>query len=283
MRPTARGRGVRMPRTGKLLVSIFLGFLLVLSSASAETSNQHKKPKSRKPSKQQFVLPPAPVGPLPQVPLDQLPAAPPQVNFQNGRLSILAQNSTLGDILREVRKLTGASIEIPPNATERVVASLGPAPPRDVLAALLNGTSFNYVMVGSVTDPTALSSVVLSVRPAGAGTQTVAAVSQPTPVYSAPERTELGPGMRPGGFLPRVQPVTPQPANPQVASGDDNADEQDAEENDQDEADNQDQNGGTPQPNAGPKTPDQILQMLQKQQQQQQQQQPGQPPPNPQN
>ncbi len=271
-----------MPRTGKWLVSIFLGFLLVLPSAS-ETSNQHKKPKSRKPSKQQVVLPPAPVGPLPQVPLDQLPAAPPQVNFQNGRLSILAQNSTLGDILREVRKRTGASIEIPPNATERVVASLGPAPPRDVLAALLNGTSFNYVMVGSVADPAALSSVVLSVRPTGGGTQTVAQVSQPTPVYSAPERTELGPGMRPGGFLPRVQPVTPQP-NPQAANGDDSAeDSQDAEESDQDEADNQDQNGGTPQPNAGPKTPDQILQMLQKQQQQQQQQ-PGQPPqPNPQN
>jgi hypothetical protein len=280
MRPTARGDGgFTMPRRGKWLVSIFLGFLLVLPSASAETSNQHKKPKGRKASKQQVVLPPAPVGPLPQVPLDQLPAAPPQVNFQNGRLSILAQNSTLGDILREVRKRTGASIEIPANATERVVASLGPAPPRDVLAALLNGTSFNYVMVGSVADPMALSSVVLSARPAGGGAQTVAEASQPAPVYSPPDRTELGPGMRPGGFLPRVQPVTPQP-NPQAANGDDNADDQDAEDSDQDEADNQDQNGGTPQPNAGPKTPDQILQMLQKQQQQQ----PGPPPqPNPQN
>jgi hypothetical protein len=204
------------------------------------------------------------------------------VNFQNGRLSILAQNSTLSDILREVRKRTGASIEIPPNATERVVASLGPAPPRDVLAALLNGTSFNYVMVGSVADPTALSSVVLTARPAGGGTQTVANVSQPTPVFTPPERSEIGPGMvRPGGFIPRVQPVTPQP-NPQAANGDDNADEEDADDSDQDEAQSQDQGGGAPQPNAGPKTPDEILQMLQKQQQQQQQQ-PGQPPPNPQN
>ena len=88
--------------------------------------------KARKVLSQQSVLPPAPRGPLPQVPLDQLPAAPPQVNYQDGRLTIVAQNSTLGDILREVRKRTGASIEVPPSATERVVARLGPAPARDV-------------------------------------------------------------------------------------------------------------------------------------------------------
>lgn len=268
-----------MPSKGKWFISISLAMLLLLPSALAQTSSPQKNHKSRKAAKKQVVLPPAPVGPLPQVPLDQLPAAPPQVNFQNGRLSILAQNSTLADILREVRKRTGASIEIPASANERVVASLGPAPPRDVLAALLNGTSFNYVMLGSIADPAALSSVVLTSRPAAGGTQTVAA-AQPTPVYTPPDRTEFGPGMmRPGGFIPRVQSVPPQPT-PQAANGDESADDsQDADDSDQDEAEGQGQNGATPQPNAGPKTPDQILQMLQ--QQQQQQQQPPRPiPPN---
>jgi hypothetical protein len=264
-----------MPLTGKWLVSISVGLLLVLPSASAQTSRRHK---ARKMPAPQVVLPPAPRGPLPQVPLDQLPAAPPQVNYQDGRLSIVAQNSTLGDILREVRKRTGASIDIPTNATERVVARLGPAPARDVLATLLNGSSFNYVMVGSVADPATLSSVVLTSRPA-AGAQTVATVYQPAPVYSPPERTGLGPGMVPGGFVPKVPPVTPVPTSAQAANGDDSADDsEDADDSDQDEAQGQDQSGGTPQPNAGPKTPDEILQMLQKQREQQ----PGQPPqPNP--
>ncbi|MGB9073772.1 MAG: hypothetical protein WCC22_14125 [Terriglobales bacterium] len=270
-----------MPRTGKWLVSISLGLLLVLPSVSAQTSSRHK---TRKILSQHAVLPPAPRGPLPQVPLDQLPAAPPQVNYQDGRLTIVAQNSTLGDILREVRKRTGASIEVPPSATERVVARLGPAPARDVLAALLNGSSFNYVMVGSVADPAVLSSVALTSRPAAGGAQAVANVYQPSPVYTPPERTELRPGLgRPGGFVPPVaQTVPPQPGNPQAANGDDSADDsQDADDSDQDEAQGQDQNGDTPQPNAGPKTPDELMQRLQQQrlQQQQQQQQQGQPPP----
>jgi len=64
----------------------------------------------------------------------------------------VAHNSTLADVLRAVRKLTGAEMEIPPNATERVVADIGPGPARTVLAELLNGTHFNYVMV--VRQPT---------------------------------------------------------------------------------------------------------------------------------
>jgi hypothetical protein len=270
-----------MPRTGKWLVSVSLGLLLVLASASAQTSISHKarhKARKVKAPAPQMVLPPMPKGPLPQVPLDQLPAAPPQVDYQDGSLTIVAQNSTLGDSLREVRK----RIYVPPSATERVVARLGPAPARDVLATLLNGSSFNYVMVGSVADPAALSSVVLTSRPATGGVQTVANVSQPSPVYTPPARTEPGPGMgRPGGFVPPVaQAVPPQPGNPQAANGDDSADDsQDADDSDQEEAADKDQSGGTAPPNAGPKTPDEILQMLQ--QQKQQQGLPGPPPPNP--
>lgn len=270
-----------MPRTGKWLVSISVGLLLVVPSASAQTSTRHK---ARKVLNQQAVLPPAPRGPLPQVPLDQLPAAPPQVNYQDGRLTIVAQNSTLGDILREVHKRTGASIEVPASATERVVVRLGPAPARDVLATLLNGSSFNYVMVGSVADPAVLSSVVLTTKPAG-GAQTVAEVYQPSPVYAPPDRTELGLGrVLPNGYAPKVQPVIPVPANAQAAGGDDSADDsEDADDSDQGAAENQDQNVATPQPNAGPRSQEELLQILQQRRQQGQPGQPPQPPPNPPN
>src|ERR1700693_2080062 len=147
--------------------------------APAPTATRHHKShhKAQKP----LVLPPLPSGPLSQLPMDQIPPTPAKVSYQGGLLTISAQNSTLGEILRDVRKLTGASIEIPPGsgANERVVAHLGPGAPREVLAGLFNGTAFNYVMVGSNTDPTAVSSVVLTPKTPSAGeTQSAANVYQ---------------------------------------------------------------------------------------------------------
>src|ERR1700680_4921623 len=157
-----------MPRTRRwIALGILLAAPILIAQsalaenaapAAAKTAKQHHK--SHK-TREQLVLPPLPSGPLSQVPMDQIPATPAKVSFQGGLLTISAQNSTLGEILRDVRKLTGASIEIPPGsgANERVVAHLGPGAPREVLAGLFNGTAFNYVMVGSNTDPTAVSSV----------------------------------------------------------------------------------------------------------------------------
>jgi hypothetical protein len=102
----------------------------------------------------------------PAVPLrpEQMPATPPQVAFQHGLLIITAENSTLGDILRAVRNQTGAAVDVPGNATERVVGSFGPGPARDVLSSLLNGSHFNYVLLGSATNPDALEHVILTVK-----------------------------------------------------------------------------------------------------------------------
>jgi hypothetical protein len=204
--------------------------------------------------------------------MDQLPSQPPQVSYQQGMLTIVAQNSTLGDILRDVHKRTGASIDVPPNATERVATRLGPGPARDVLASLLNGSAFNYVMVGSASDPASLASVLLTMKPAGGATAPVANAYQPPQPYVVPVQAQTVP----------APVVTPQPATDEEAADA----ETDAEENaDQDQSQGQPNANGAPvqegtQPNAGPKTPEQILQMLQRQQQQQPQVQPGMPQPN---
>jgi hypothetical protein len=201
--------------------------------------------------------------PVPQVPapltMSQRPSAPPQVSYQNGLLTIVAQNSTLGDILREVHRTTGAAIDVPANATERVVTKIGPGPAREVLATLLNGSTFNYVMVGSASDPSSLATVMLTGRPAGAGGETAANVNQPPPQPYTPQQSLMAPGTGPGG-----QPVV------QPAAGDEEADAEEKDEEDpadEDQAQNQAQNGAVPapdgsQPNAGPKTPEQILEML---------------------
>jgi hypothetical protein len=216
--------------------------------------------------------------------MDQIPPTPAKVSYQGGLLTISAQNSTLGEILRDVRKLTGASIDVPPGSAvtgERVIAHLGPGAPRDVLAGLFNGTQFNYVMLGSSSDPTAVSSVVLTLKTSAAGeTQTAANQNNPGPM--PPNRFP-----QPQAF--NQQLVAPQPGNGQPgvgqaanAEGDDSKDEEQDNADADADADDQAQPGQPvqpgvdgnvqdqqvqPDPNAGPKTPEQILEMLRRQQQ----------------
>jgi hypothetical protein len=218
-----------------------------------------RQPKTHTP----FVLPAMPSGPLPQVPMDQLPSAPPQVTFRDGLLTIVAQNSTLGDILREVHKRTGATIDAPPNATERVATKVGPGPARDVLASLLNGTAFNYVMVGSTSDPSSLTTVVITAKPAGGPAGQVANNTYQPPPQFAQQVVQLAPGTGPGG------PVAAQPAGDEEADAEEpDADENADEEQDQDQADTTGAGAqNVAQPNAGPKTPEQILEMLRNRQQ----------------
>ena len=71
------------------------------------------------------------------------------VTFENGMLRIHAEKATLAQVLFEVQRQTHAEIAIPAGAEqEQVVADLGPAPARDVLAALLNGSAYNFIFVG---------------------------------------------------------------------------------------------------------------------------------------
>ncbi len=102
-------------------------------------------------------------------PLPSKPAPRLSVNLQNGRLTIWANKATLAEVLSEIRRQTGAEIPIPAEAgQDQVIANLGPAPARDVLTALLNGSRFNFILVGSDRDATQLKSVILSTRGEGA-------------------------------------------------------------------------------------------------------------------
>jgi hypothetical protein len=235
-------------------------------ASTTRTATRHHQPKPKK-AQLPPPLPSGPQGPVPQIPLDSIPAVAPQVNYQSGELTIVAPNSTLGDILRAVRKQTAAEIEIPPNANERVVTHLGPGPARAVVAELLNGSKFNYVLLGSASDATQLTRVVLVAKTSDAtGTNAQAQPQQPG--------ISLAPGL--AANMPPQQDVGSPDANDSEAavdeSVDDNADQNAAEAEQQQQAPGQDQ--------SGIKTPQQMLQEMQQRQlqMQQQQQQPGQPP-----
>src|SRR6202790_2746673 len=140
------------PLKSKFLVIVSLG-LLVAGPCYGERRHSTSHPVTATDDQ------PAPT--LPPPTLAQQPATPPEVSFQGGQLTISAQNSTLGDILKAVRAQTGATIDLPGTASERVIGHFGPGPARDVMTALLNGSHFNYVLLGSPTDPGALDRVIL--------------------------------------------------------------------------------------------------------------------------
>jgi hypothetical protein len=208
--------------------------------------------------------------------LAQQPANPPQVSFQGGQLTISAQNSTLGDILKAVRAQTGATIDLPGTASERVVGQFGPAPARDVLASLLNGSHFNYLLLGSSTDPNALDRVILMAKSGGS------AESNPQPPA---EQAYNQPVYRPAPPMAAPPPgstvtVEGQDAADSSDDADDSADSTDDATDDQtDQGDDQaaaDDQQAQPDGQQPVKTPEQLLQELQQRQQQiQQGAQPG--------
>ena len=244
---------------GLILCAAILGVGIVRPASAATTQrSQHKTKKPVPPPD----LPSGPTGPLQhQLPLDAIAAVAPQVTYQNSQLTIVAPNSTLADILRAVRKQTGAEIEVPA-APERVVTHLGPGPARAVVAELLNGSRFNYVLLGSATDNDLLTRVVLVAK----GSDVVGPPAGP----SLAEQQRLGIVPTP----PNSAQQEPTPDAPEAEATEDNADQ----EADQ-AAQEAEQQPPPPSDQPGVKTPQEMLQEMQQRQLLLQQQQPqGQPP-----
>jgi hypothetical protein len=176
----------------------------ILAASASITPTPHQEP----------IAQPAP----PSLTPEQAPPKPAQVSYEAGQLTIVAENSTLSDILSQVHARMGADIDLPASASgERIWVQLGPGPARKVLASLLGGTTLDYVIQASDSeaDPDGIRSVLLSPRtsaPAVARAITPAARPLP-PRLSDTERSRA--------ILNRIAPeartapeetVTPEPA-----------------------------------------------------------------------
>jgi len=152
--------------------------------------------------------PSAQINPVSFMPEPAKPESKVEVEYQDGRLRIMADNASLTEVLRQVQLKTGTEIVVPPAAAqELVVVSIAPAPVREALGALLNGSRFNFIMVSSDQNPAKLKRVILSFREAGV---------QPGITSSAPAVTENQPEAEPE---PAPQPETqaqPQEAPPSL-------------------------------------------------------------------
>ncbi len=254
----------RLKRAGVVLACAAALCLGIASAANAAARQTHHKTTKKQPAPLP-PLPSGPTGPVQPIPLDSMAPVAPQVTYQNEQLTIVAPNSTLGDILRAVRKQTGAEIEVPA-APERVVTHLGPGPAREVVAELLNGSRFNYVLLGSSANDAALTRVVLVPK---TGPDNV----------NPPNDASFAEPRQPGNMPPNIrqQPV----AEAEIQAADDNTDDAADQAAAEAEAEQQQQQAAQPpeQPQPGVKTPQELLQEMQQRQLQfQQQPNPGQPP-----
>jgi AMIN domain len=148
------------------------------------------------------------------------PRPPLQVSYQDGMLGVYANKVTLSEVLYAIQQRTGADISIPAGAEqERVVTELGPAPAAEVLARLLNGSKFNFLILNSVNDPRQLDRVVLSVRseinsvppPAPAANDDASSEDQLVAPPPAPPLPNPSPGPQPPPAGQQQQPPPPQP------------------------------------------------------------------------
>ncbi len=234
------------------------------STPPKSTATPHPKAHARR--KEGAHDPPAPPAPAIPPTLGQTSPTPPRVTYNDGQLTIIAQNATLSQVLLLVQSQTGASIEMPAGvSSERVVGQLGPGRPLDVLNSLLNGSKFNYIILGVTGNPGAVQKVILTTsKPVSTVNTAKNNVVQP-PEEPQEEEDDGEPEPQPGPQTPSPsqirnkpnmpgrmpQAVNPQPPEPQPTPN---------------------SNTDDTQPNSA-KTPEQLLQELQQMQQQQQQMQ----------
>jgi len=213
--------------SGILLRIAAIGLALGLGAGAwAQTPAALPSPRKTPPPKTKKSAPPkaqVPPQPEPQAAPPQ-PVAPPRpyemspvaplVTYQNGQLSITAPNSTLSSILSAVKARTGAQIDMPPDAAnDRVAVQLGPGNPRDVVASLLQGSRFDYIVLGSPNNPLELSQVILTAHQGAGGTgASTGGTSSSQPSQSAESRAN------PQQPLPRVAGGA---GRPEIASDDD--------------------------------------------------------------
>jgi hypothetical protein len=117
--------------------------------------------------------------------LFEQPPAPATVTAHPNELTVKADNSSLTQILHQVSSATGMRLD-GLGGDERVFGSFGPGVPREVLTTLLNGTSYNVVMVGDLPNG-APRELLLSHRASGGASPQPAASANQNQTHSGDE------------------------------------------------------------------------------------------------
>lgn len=120
---------------------------------------------------------------------------PATVLLNNGLLTVDANNSDLGQILKDIADVSGMSIDGSISSV-RVFGVYGPSNSREVLTDLLTGLGYNFMMVGATQEGTPRQ-LQLSLRNASATptpSSPAVADTHENPAVTAPDPDAPGPG-----------------------------------------------------------------------------------------
>jgi hypothetical protein len=113
-------------------------------------------------------------------------SAAPIAQVTDGKITIKANGQDLASVLESVRTATGFTVEMPSTIeSEPVFLNSGPTSVTEALVALLSGTNYNYIIVGSDQDPQTVKRLILTDRTGGSPATLVASTQTP-PVASQP-------------------------------------------------------------------------------------------------
>ncbi|HTJ29419.1 MAG TPA: hypothetical protein VL346_02915, partial [Acidobacteriaceae bacterium] len=204
-----------------LALAAFCGLPLLegQSTAAVHPAPVHKpvrhKRKAAKPAPEPA---PAPVAvqapPKPDWPAND-PSQPGHVKWDGSRLTITATNASLSQVLHEVSSATGLKVEgLDSSRDQRLFGNFGPAPARDVLNEILEGSGYNVILLGDRGAGNPRELLLATQRPGvrNAGNHPVNNFNQPQDEEPAeepqpepePERPQQGPpppGARPAQQL----------------------------------------------------------------------------------
>ena len=157
----------------------------------------------------------------------QEPPKEAQIVLAGDTLSIHADNSSLAAILHEFAAKSGMQVE-GLGGDERVFGSFGPGAPRDVLADLLNGTAYNLVLLGDLSNGAPRELILTPATHGGAAPAAPGALvnpdeavsndqestdAQPPPDVQAPGTNPPAPGVKDSSAIVRAAPAhAPGPA-----------------------------------------------------------------------
>ena len=205
---------------GSMLLPVPMAAAQSPAAAPAAGTTQTSKPNPEKPPAHHTVrhhhhaksestsvaaAPATPPAPLP--PAEQ-PANPATIDFKNGLLSVHAQNSSLISILNQIEHQTGLTVD-GLNHDQRIYGQYGPGNLSTTLSALLDGSGYDFVIVGAGSAH-ASPRLILS-TPGASGTTAPAPAPSPAPAVvnnepqPNPDATEVGPPETSEGDAPQSE------------------------------------------------------------------------------
>jgi hypothetical protein len=131
--------------------------------------------------------------PIPRMTMDELPTQTPRVIYSLGVLTLDSENTTLTEALSAIRDETSMQIESLPQSNERFSAHYS-GTPREVIAHLLEGSEFGYVLVAFPDDPAKLDKLILT------------KLAPPTPSVTFRTGTANSPRPSPSRLAPSIPP-----------------------------------------------------------------------------